>query len=79
MIRVIYKDGKEDQVEQKFLDILLHVDEVQMFQRNSDWAIIGVDPVRANSRTAPLSEDRRQHLQTVLPPLQTELQLQACS
>ncbi len=41
MIRVIYKDGKEDLVTQKFLDILLHVEEVQMFQRNSDWAIIG--------------------------------------
>ena len=79
MIRVIYKDGKEDLVEQKFLDILLYVNEVQMFQRNSDWAIIGVDPVRANSRTAPLGEERRQHLQTVLPPLQAGLPLQACS
>ena len=78
MIRVIYKDGKEDLVTQKFLDILLHVDEVQMFQRESDWAIIGVDQVRANRRAKPLRDERRQHQQTMLPQLEIQQTLQAC-
>lgn len=78
MIRVIYKDGKEDQVTQKFLDILLHVDEVQMFQRNSDWAIVGVDPVRGGRHLAPTVDERRQHQQAPLPKLQSRQPLQAC-
>jgi len=81
MIRVIYRDGKEDLVTQKFLDILLHMNEVQMFQRDSDWAIIGVDALRADSRSNPLGDERRRHQQTKLQPLQiprTPQMLQAC-
>ncbi len=78
MIQVIYRDGKEDLVTQKFLDILLHVDEVQMFQRNSDWAIVGVDPVRTDSRANSRGDERRLHQQTNLPPLQVQQLLRAC-
>ncbi len=70
MIRVIYKDGKEDLVTQKFLDILLLMNEVQMFQRNNDWAIIGVDALRADKQNNPLKDERRRHQQTELQPLQ---------
>lgn len=80
MIRVIYRDGKEDLVTQKFLDILLLMGEVQMFQRNSDWAIIGVDRVRADSRTNPQGDERRQHQQTLfqLPRVERTQMQQAC-
>lgn len=70
MIRVIYRDGKEDQVTQKFLDILLFMGEVQMFQREEDWAVVGVDPIRTESRQISTDEDRRLHQQMRVAPLQ---------
>jgi len=69
MIRVIYRDGKEDLVTQKFLDILLFMGEVQMFQRDDDWAVVGVDPIRSESRQLSLGEDRRLHQQIDMVPL----------
>jgi len=69
MIRVIYRDGTEDLVTQKFLDILLFMGEVQMFRRDNDWAVVGVDPLRANSRNNNfIGCDRRVHPQTQLQP-----------
>jgi len=71
MIRVIYRDGTEDLVTQKFLDILLFMGEVQMFRRDSSWAIVGVDPVRTSSWNHNFIErDRRVHPQTELKPLE---------
>ncbi len=70
MIRVIYRDGKEDLVTQKFLDILLFMGEVQMFQRNDDWAVVGVDPLRKVSRQLYGGIDRRLHQQIDIAPLQ---------
>ena len=70
MIRVIYRDGKEDLVTQQFLDILLFMGEVQMFQRNDDWAVVGVDPIRQESRHVFIGEDRRLHQQNSIAPLQ---------
>jgi hypothetical protein len=69
MIRVIYRDGKEDLVTQKFLDILLFMGEVQMFQRDEDWAVVGIDPIRAESRQIFSGADRRLHQQTSVAPL----------
>ena len=69
MIRVIYRNGKEDLVTQKFLDILLYVGEVQMFQRNDDWAVVGVDHIRTESRSLFSGDDRRLHQQTAITPL----------
>lgn len=69
MIRVIYRDGIEDLVTQKFLDILLFMGEVQMFQRNKDWAVVGVDQVRAESRHIFTGQDRRLHQQTSVQQL----------
>ena len=71
MIRVIYRDGTEDLVTQKFLDILLFMGEVQMFRRGEDWAIVGVDPIRARSRSHHFpGPDRRVHPQTQLQPVE---------
>jgi hypothetical protein len=70
MIRVIYRDGSEDLVTQKFLDILLFMGEVQMFRRENDWAVVGVDPIRTSSRNnISVDWDRRVHRQTELRPL----------
>lgn len=70
MIRVIYRDGTEDLVTQKFLDILLFMGEVQMFRRDNGWAIVGVDPVRASRNHNFIERDRRVHPQTELKPLE---------
>lgn len=69
MIRVIYRDGSEDLVTQKFLDILLYLGEVQMFQRNKEWTVVGVDTLRAESRHVFTGEDRRLHQQTDIQQL----------
>ncbi len=68
-IRVIYKNGTEDLVTQKFLDILLFMGEVQMFQRDDNWAVVGVDPMRKNVRITYPGNERREHLQTKMQPL----------
>jgi hypothetical protein len=71
MIRVIYRDGREDQVTAKFLDILLFMDEVQMFRRDNAWAIVGVDPIRSNRRNRTFrAPDRRLQPQADLRPLE---------
>lgn len=66
MIRVIYRDGKEDLVTPKFLDILLFMGEVYMFERTDGWAIVGVDPLRRESRR-DFKMERRQHRPTPVP------------
>ena len=71
MIRVIYKDGSEDLVTQKFLDILLFMGEVQMFRRGDAWAVVGVDPIRSNGmRQKSVVQERRVHPATELRPLE---------
>lgn len=73
MIRVIYKDGTEDLVTQKFLDILLFLGEVQMFRRENQWAVVGVDPIRCRSFQGYNGEERRVHPQTEIMPAQVAL------
>ena len=74
MVRVIYKDGTEDLVAQKFLDILLFLDEVKMFRRSGQWVVVGVDPIREAGMTRTTSgEERRIHRQTDIEPLELAL------
>ncbi|WP_394708406.1 GSU3473 family protein [uncultured Desulfuromusa sp.] len=68
MIQVVYKNGKEDLVEQKFLDILLHIGEVQEFRRSDHWVNVTEDPIRSNQNHAYHGEDRRVYSGTELPP-----------
>jgi hypothetical protein len=68
MIQVVYKNGKEDIVEQKFLDILLHIGEVQEFRRSDHWVNVTEDPIRSYKESHYEGENRRLHNGIVLPP-----------
>ncbi len=58
-IQVVYKNGKEDLVEQKFLDILLQLGEIQEFRRSDHWVNATADPVRTHHQHEYSGTDRR--------------------
>lgn len=64
MIQVVYKNGKEDQVEQKFLDILLYLGEIQEFRRTDHWVNVSEDPIRSFRFKPYQGEERRNHRST---------------
>jgi hypothetical protein len=68
MIRVVFRSGEEDLVSPKFLDILLFLDQVQMFERAGGWVVIGVDRLRSPQSPTQYPADRRHHKPTPLPP-----------
>ena len=67
MIRVVYRTGEEDLVTPKFLDILLYLDQVQLFARNDGWVVVGVDPLRGADSPEHEGAERRRHKMTPLP------------
>jgi len=69
MIRVIYKNGDEDLVTPKFLDILLLVDEVEKFRRSSGWVAVASGNLRQQSLNSNYTgRERRRHSPNVLHP-----------
>lgn len=66
MIPVVYKNGKEDLVEQKFLDILLHIGEIQEFRRSDHWVNVAEDLIRSSRQGQYSGENRRIHNGTEL-------------
>lgn len=72
MIQVVYKNGKEDMVEQKFLDILLHMGEIQEFRRSDHWVNVTEDPIRSPFQGCYAGENRRRHVQTDLSSILME-------
>lgn len=67
MIQVVYKNGKEDIVEQKFLDILLHIGEVQEFRRSDHWVNVSEDPIRSHRKGKYNGANRRSYDGIELP------------
>ncbi|MDX2495846.1 MAG: hypothetical protein QNK27_12855 [Desulfuromusa sp.] len=67
MIPVVYKNGKEDLVEQKFLDILLHIGEIHEFRRSDHWVNVSEDPIRSSQQGDYQGSNRRFHDGTELP------------
>ena len=46
-IKVMYQDGKIEEIENYRLDDLIHAKKIKRFQRSGEWVTIGVDPIRA--------------------------------
>ncbi len=68
MIQVVYRNGKEDLVEQKFLDILLHIGEIQEFRRSDHWVNVTEDPIRSYQQSEYSGSNRRFHDGIEIPP-----------
>jgi hypothetical protein len=66
LIPVVYKNGKEDLVEQKFLDILLHIGEIQEFRRSDHWVDVSAGPIRSSRESQYGGKNRRTHRDTEL-------------
>ena len=64
-IPVVYKNGKEDSIEPKFLDILLHIGEIQEFRRSDHWVNVSEDPIRSLWQKSNFQgNEKRQHHST---------------
>jgi len=75
MIRVIYKNGDEDLVPPKFLDILLLFDEVEKFQRSGDWVMVTEGNLRRQPQNSSYAgKERRRYTASVLQPFTMENQ-----
>jgi len=66
VIRVIYKNGDEDLVTPKFLDILLHINEIEKFQRAGEWVNVASTPLRKQALSSYAGKERRRHSKSVL-------------
>jgi hypothetical protein len=63
MIRAELIDGGYIRVAPKGLDLLLKHGRVRRFLRDSGWAVVGIDPIRASARSANYrGPERRQVL-----------------
>jgi len=58
-IQVVYKNGKEDQINQKTLDLLLQLGEIQEFRRADHWVNATSDPIRSDRHTEYNGSNRR--------------------
>ncbi len=72
MIRIVYRTGEEGLVSPKFLDILLYLQQVQLFKRTDGWVIVGVDKLRNSNSDHYCGPNTRKHEPTPLPaPIKT--------
>jgi hypothetical protein len=46
IIKVMYQNGKIEEIEPYQLDALIHSNKIKKFQRSGKWVTIGVDPIR---------------------------------
>jgi hypothetical protein len=61
MIRAELIDGGYIRVAPKGLDLLLKHGRVKRFLRDTGWAVVGIDPIRANARSAGYRGPERRH------------------
>jgi hypothetical protein len=61
MIRAELIDGGYIRVAPKGLDLLLKHGRVKRFLRDTGWAVVGVDPIRASARSASYRGPERRH------------------
>ena len=58
-IHVVYKNGQEDFVDPKFLDILLYLGEIQEFRRSDHWVNVMDGPIRSFRQKHFQGDERR--------------------
>jgi len=58
-IQVVYKNGEEDLINQKALDLLLQSGEIQEFRRADHWVNATSDPIRSSRPVEYNGADRR--------------------
>lgn len=61
MIRAELIDGGYIRVAPKGLDLLLKHGRVKRFLRDTGWAVVGVDPIRASARSSGYRGPERRH------------------
>ena len=62
LIRVQYKNGQEDAVEDSQLEDLIKSNKIIKFMRSDGWCTIGVDPIRKESSTGYKGPERRRNV-----------------
>jgi hypothetical protein len=62
LIRVQYKNGQEDAVEDSQLEDLIKSNKIIKFMRSDGWCTIGVDPIRKESSTEYKGPERRRNV-----------------
>ncbi len=60
MVRVVYHDGMTEMVRPPVLQHLIETGKIHKFRRSDGWAILGVDPVRAERQHGFRGNERRQ-------------------
>jgi hypothetical protein len=45
-IKVMYQDGKIEEIEPYKLDALIHSKTIKKFKRSGKWVTLGIDPIR---------------------------------
>ncbi len=59
LIRIRYKDGRIDLMPSERLDEMIVMSEIEEFERNSGWVVLGKDPLRSTLRGRYAGPERR--------------------
>lgn len=62
LIKVHYKNGQEDMVEDSQLEDLIKNNKIIKFMRSDGWCTIGIDPIRKESSTSYKGPERRRNV-----------------
>ena len=62
LIKVHYKNGQEDMVEDSQLEDLIKTNKIIKFMRSDGWCTIGIDPIRKESSSSYKGPERRRNI-----------------